>query len=167
MDGQLVSPLKAKEEPAEQAAAKRAPAPRRTRFADGALARIGLPVLAGVAFIALWELKAFHLALNLQPYQLPLPSAIARVMRDNFDILLSYAGYTLAEAILGMLLGSAIGFVVALVATAWPKWGSGSLFFVASLNAVPIVALAPIMNLWFGDGIGSRIAVVKIGRAHV
>lgn len=31
---------------------------------------------------------------------------------------------------------------------------------VAALNAVPIVALAPIMNLWFGDGIGSRAAIV-------
>lgn len=75
-------------------------------------------------------------------------------------MLLSYTGYTLTEAVLGMLVGSAIGFLIALAATAWPRWGSGSLTLVAALNAVPIVALAPIMNLWFGDGIGSRIAIV-------
>lgn len=32
----------------------------------------------------------------------------------------------------------------------------------SALNAVPIVALAPIMNNWFGDGIWSRIAVVTV-----
>lgn len=32
----------------------------------------------------------------------------------------------------------------------------------SALNAVPIVALAPIMNNWFGDGIWSRIAVVSV-----
>ncbi|MEK5434883.1 MULTISPECIES: ABC transporter permease [Paenibacillus] len=119
-----------------------------------------LPVLAGVLFLGLWEFEFFHKIFDLKKYQLPLPTAIATTMRDNFSMLLSYTGYTLTEAVLGMLVGSAIGFLIALAATAWPRWGSGSLTLVAALNAVPIVALAPIMNLWFGDGIGSRIAIV-------
>jgi len=163
MESGIATPVTAaeagKREPAAEAAK---PARGRARLSDSAAGRIGLPVAAGVLFIALWELQAFHRMLNLKVYQLPLPSAIARTMRDHFDILLSYAGYTLAEAVLGMLVGSAVGFLVALIATAWPRWGSGSLFIVASLNAVPIVALAPIMNLWFGSGMGSRIAVVAV-----
>lgn len=119
-----------------------------------------LPVLAGVLFLLLWEVQVFHRIFDLKKYQLPLPSAIAVAMRDNLSLLLSYTGYTLAEAVLGMLIGSACGFLVALAATAWPRWGGGSLTMVAALNAVPIVALAPIMNLWFGDGIGSRAAIV-------
>jgi len=163
MDGGLATPVKAAEAAQEQPAAAAAKPPgSRVRFSDSAAGRIGLPIAAGALFIALWELQAFHRLLNLRVYQLPLPSAIARTIRDNFDILLSYAGYTLAEAVLGMLIGSALGFLVALAATAWPRRGSGSLFIVASLNAVPIVALAPIMNLWFGSGIGSRIAVVAV-----
>ncbi|MCE3203820.1 ABC transporter permease [Paenibacillus sonchi] len=119
-----------------------------------------LPLLAGVLFLFLWELQVFHKLLELKKYQLPLPSAIAEAMRDNFSLLLSYTGYTLAEAVVGMLIGSACGFLIALAATAWPRWGGGGLTLVAALNAVPIVALAPIMNLWFGDGIGSRAAIV-------
>lgn len=99
-------------------------------------------------------------AVRSEKYQLPLPSAIAEAIRDNFSLLLSYTGYTLTEAVVGMLIGSACGFLIALIATAWPRWGGGSLTLVAALNAVPIVALAPIMNLWFGDGIGSRAAIV-------
>ncbi|MEC0168918.1 ABC transporter permease [Paenibacillus graminis] len=119
-----------------------------------------LPLLAGILFLFLWEFQVFHKLLDLKKYQLPLPSAIAEAMRDNFSLLLSYTGYTLAEAAAGMLIGSACGFLIALAATAWPRWGGGSLTLVAALNAVPIVALAPIMNLWFGDGIGSRAAIV-------
>lgn len=119
-----------------------------------------LPLLAGVVFLLLWEGQVFHSLFGLKKYQLPLPSAIAEAMRDNISLLLSYTGYTLAEAVLGMLLGSACGFLIALAATAWPRWGGSSLTMVAALNAVPIVALAPIMNLWFGDGIGSRAAIV-------
>ncbi|MHA6534767.1 ABC transporter permease [Paenibacillus sp. BAC0078] len=119
-----------------------------------------LPLLAGVLFLLLWELQVFHKLLDLKKYQLPLPSAIWEAMRDNFSLLLSYTGYTLSEAVVGMLIGSACGFLIALAATAWPRWGGGSLTLVVALNAVPIVALAPIMNLWFGDGIGSRAAIV-------
>lgn len=119
-----------------------------------------LPLLAGIIFLTMWELQFFHKLFDLKKYQLPLPSAIAEAMKDNFSLLLSYTGYTLSEAVLGMLVGSAFGFLIALVATAWPRWGSDSLTLVAALNAVPIVALAPIMNLWFGDGMGSRIAIV-------
>ncbi|MDU2240056.1 MAG: ABC transporter permease [Paenibacillus sp.] len=121
---------------------------------------VWLPLLAGIAFIAAWQLQGFHRLFDLKKYQLPLPSAIAEAIRENFGLLLSYTGYTLTEAALGMLAGSTLGFLVALAATAWPKWGSGSLLLTAALNAVPIVALAPIMNLWFGDGIASRAAIV-------
>lgn len=121
-----------------------------------------LPLLAGALFLALWEFQFFHQIFDLKKYQLPLPTAIFETMMDNSSLLLSYTGYTLAEAVLGMLAGSAIGFLIALVATAWPRWGGESLTVVAALNAVPIVALAPIMNLWFGDGMGSRIAIVTV-----
>ncbi|MFC5531903.1 ABC transporter permease [Cohnella yongneupensis] len=117
-------------------------------------------MLAGVAFILLWQRQAFHHLLHLRTYQLPLPSAIVDAIRENAELLASYARYTLTEAVFGMLLGSALGFALALIATAWPKWGSGGIILVAAFNAVPIVALAPIMNLWFGDGMGSRIAIV-------
>lgn len=124
--------------------------------------RIWLPLIGGLLFFVLWELQVFHLIFDLRTYQLPLPSAIGTTMLENFGTLLNYAGYTLAEAVLGMLLGSALGFAVALIATVWPRWGSGGVMIVASLNAVPIVALAPIMNLWFGDDMGSRIAIVAV-----
>lgn len=126
----------------------------------GWMIRIGLPLLAGILFILAWEKQMFHRMLDLKIYQLPLPSAIIEAVKENRELLLFYTRYTLTEAVWGMVVGSTAGYLIALVATAWPRWGAGSLLLAASLNAVPIVALAPIMNLWFGDGMGSRAAIV-------
>lgn len=126
------------------------------------ISKVLLPLLTGFLFILLWEWQVFHGIFQLRTYQLPLPSGILEAILENSEILWSYTGYTLTEAVLGMLIGSSIGYVVALFASAWPKWGAGGLTLVAALNAVPIVALAPITNLWFGDGIGSRVAIVAI-----
>lgn len=143
------------------APASNIPAPKK-RISLAFLLRIILPLAAGVLFLELWQQKAFHSLFHLQTYQLPLPSAIWEAIRGNSDLLLSYTRYTMTEAVSGMLIGSALGFLIALIATVWPRWGSGGILLVAALNAVPIVALAPIMNLWFSDGIASRIAIVAV-----
>lgn len=136
--------------------------PTVTKKSQRHIQKVALPLGAGILFILLWQLQVFHAILGLRTYQLPLPSSIVEAIFENIDILISYMGYTLSEAVLGMFLGSFLGFVLALIATAYPKWGKGGLLVVVALNAVPIVALAPIMNLWFGDGIGSRVAIVTV-----
>ncbi|WP_256762027.1 ABC transporter permease [Cohnella sp. WQ 127256] len=132
------------------------------QLAMRALKQYIMPILAGVLFIWLWQQQIFHKLFNIRLHQLPLPSRIWDTFKDNIELLLSYTRYTMTEALIGMLIGSLIGFGVATIATAWPKWGSGGLLLIAALNAVPIIALAPIMNLWFSDGLGSRIAVVTV-----
>ncbi|MDI7740640.1 ABC transporter permease [Lysinibacillus fusiformis] len=124
--------------------------------------KVIIPSIAGAVFLLLWEFQVFHGIFQLKTYQLPIPTAILGAFVENFSALISFTGYTFAEAVLGMLLGSALGFIWALIASAFPKWGRSWLMIVVALNAVPIVALAPIMNLWFGNGMGSRIAIVTI-----
>lgn len=131
-------------------------------FAVRILKQYTVPAAFGALFILLWQREWFHTLLNIKVHQLPLPTSIWKALSSNIDVLARNAGYTVAEALLGMLAGSLIGFAVALLATQWPRWGSTGLIFIAALNAVPIIALAPIMNLWFGDGLGSRVAVVTI-----
>nr|WP_243865486.1 ABC transporter permease subunit [Paenibacillus lupini] len=60
------------------------------------------------------------------------------------------------------MIGSAIGLLAAIAASFIPRAGKGAITLLAALNAVPIVALAPIMNNWFGDGVASKIALVSI-----
>lgn len=137
---------------------KAAPA-EKGRFMRQGTAAWALPLGAGLALAAIWQAGLIHAVLGLAAYQLPLPSAIFRAAADNAGLLFRSAGYTLLEAAAGIAAGTLLGWLAAAMAAAMPRWGSGALLLAASLGAVPIVALAPIMNLWLGDGLASRAAV--------
>jgi NitT/TauT family transport system permease protein len=125
-------------------------------------ARIILPTLVGLGFLAAWQLGLFHAALGLERFQLPLPSEIVQALVANRRKALLDCGVTIAGAFAGMALGSAIGFLVAIVATSFPAWGYGGLVLVSAFNSIPIVALSPIMNRWFSTGMAQKIGVVTI-----
>ncbi|WP_339298353.1 ABC transporter permease [Paenibacillus sp. FSL R5-0623] len=121
-----------------------------------------LPWGAGVLFLTLWQLRLFHWIFSLESYQLPVPSAIAASIQEDANMLFRYAMYSGTEMLGGFLLGSLLGAMAAAGASFFPTSGRAAVTVLSALNAVPIVALAPIMNNWFGDGIWSRIAVVTV-----
>ena len=116
----------------------------------------------GVAFLAVWQLGWFHALLDLAPFQLPVPTEIVDALTLNLSKTLNDCAVTVSGALVGMLLGSSLGFLVAVVATMFPKWGYGGLIVISALNAVPIVALSPIMNRWFSSGMEQKIGVVTV-----
>ncbi|MGM0882682.1 MAG: ABC transporter permease [Bacillota bacterium] len=121
-----------------------------------------LPSGFGVLFLLIWQLKGFHKLFHLEQYQLPIPSSIAVSISENVDVLWSYSLYTGSEIAGGCLAGSLLGLIAAVAASFFPRMGRGGITLMASLNAVPIVALAPVMNNWFGDGAASKIAIVSV-----
>ncbi|HCB99858.1 MAG TPA: ABC transporter permease [Ruminococcaceae bacterium] len=121
-----------------------------------------LPIAFGVMIILLWQCKVFHALLGLQTYQLPLPTDIVSALSQNFGKTLSDCIVTISGAMIGLVIGSCIGFIFAVIATWFPKWGYGSIILISAINAIPLVALSPIMNLWFKTGMGQRIGVVTI-----
>jgi len=121
-----------------------------------------LPIGVGIVFLLCWQLKLFHALFGLALYQLPLPSDIGQAVIQNWVLLFQYTEYTGTEIIGGFLAGSLLGWIVAVFCSFFPKLSTGGLALAASLNAVPIVALAPIMDNWFGDGVSSRIGVVAV-----
>jgi NitT/TauT family transport system permease protein len=136
--------------------------PKRSANKASRSAALWPPIGFGVLFIFIWQLKGFHKLFHLELYQLPIPSAIAKAIQNNSDVLWSYSLYTGSEMIGGCMIGSAIGLLAAIAASFIPRTGKGAITLLAALNAVPIVALAPIMNNWFGDGVASKIAIVSI-----
>ncbi len=123
---------------------------------------ITLPLIAGVLFLVCWQMEVFHRIFGLAVYQLPLPSNIWQAMVQNRVLLLQSTLYTGTEIVGGFFAGSLLGWLVAVGSTFFPRFSVGGMWVVASLNAVPIVALAPIMDNWLGDGISSRIGVVAV-----
>jgi len=120
------------------------------------------PLSFGIVIILSWQFGLVHLIFNLKSFQLPIPSEIVTTLAQNVSKTIEDCGVTISGALIGMIIGSFIGFMIAVVATIFPKWGYGGLVMITAFNAVPIVALSPIMNCWFTSGMEQKIAVVTV-----
>lgn len=120
------------------------------------------PLAFGALLLLAWQFGIFHRLLDLKPFQLPVPTQIGETLLTHLPKALKDCWITLSGALIGMAIGSAIGFAIAVIATIFPKWGYGGMIVVTAFNAIPIVALSPIMNCWFKTGMGQKIGVVTI-----
>lgn len=120
------------------------------------------PLGMGIAFLLFWQFGGVHAILHFKIFQLPVPSVILQTVVQNFPKMLSDTWVTVSGALTGMLIGSLFGFLVAVIATMFPKWGYPSLIIISLFNAIPIVALSPIMNRWFSNGFGQKVGVVSV-----
>ena len=107
-----------------------------------------LPVLFGVLLLVLWQTQVLHSILHTDTFTLPLPTRIVTIIADNIPTIWTNVVATLAVAVVGLVIGSCIGYLIAIIAAVFPKWGKGGLTIVAAFNAIPIVALAPVMTNW-------------------
>ncbi len=110
------------------------------------LTTILYPVLFGLLLAVLWQTQILHAILGADTFTLPLPSRIAHIIADNFPSIWENVVSTLIVAIGGLITGSVLGYLLGIVASVFPKWGSGGLTIVAAFNAIPIIAIAPILN---------------------
>lgn len=115
------------------------------------ISSILLPVLFGVLIIVLWQGQILHKFFNTDTNTLPLPSRICHIILDNIPAFSQNALYTIIVAVAGLLIGSIIGYLIAVFAATFQKWGKGGLTIVGAFNAIPIVALAPVMTNWTKD----------------
>jgi NitT/TauT family transport system permease protein len=127
------------------------------------LERWGLPLVVLTGVLAVWQSGLIHGALGLRDFQLPFPRQVAEAFADRWDILLWDAlVYTGFEAVVGLLIGGTVGFLCACLFVSVPLLRAGALPIAAALNAMPIIAVAPIAVLWLGFGQPSKIAVVAL-----
>ena len=97
-----------------------------------------------------------------QPFILPGPVAVAETLLKQGHYLLWHAGITLVEIILGLMLGSALGIATALAVNAFPAGRRYVMPVVMASQALPVFAIAPLLILWFGLGLGSKIAMATL-----
>jgi ABC-type nitrate/sulfonate/bicarbonate transport system permease component len=121
------------------------------------------PILLGIIVVALWQLGAFHAAFNLKPYTVPYPNQIVGAVGESGEDLLEHTLISVPAAIIGYLTGAILGFALgsALVRFA-PRLIRQVLPVISATNALPIVALAPVVGLFLGFGLPVKVVVVAI-----
>jgi NitT/TauT family transport system permease protein len=119
------------------------------------------PLVLGAIVIAMWQAGVFHSAFNLKPYTVPYPSAILGAIDDDGDHLLKHVLISLPAAAIGYGTGALLGFGIgsALVRFA-PRLISQLLPVISATNALPVVALAPLVGLFVGYGLPVKVIVV-------
>lgn len=127
---------------------------------DGAH-RAALRGLAGaVTLVVVWETVARGFA--LPAYTLPAVSDIFANVWTQRAGLLRAGGTTLLEALLGYGLGTSIGIGLAMLITILPWSRPGILPVLMAVNSVPVAAYSPLVLLWFGIGIASKVVMVTL-----
>lgn len=112
---------------------------------DG-LISILYPLIFGAVIFILWQTKLLNLMFGIDSNTFPIPTKINSIIIDNFPKIMLNLKVTVIVAVFGIIVGSIVGYFVAIIATVFKKWGAGGLTLCAAFNAVPIVALAPVMN---------------------
>ncbi len=110
-----------------------------------------LPVLLGALILILWQTQILHKLLHTDTYTLPLPTKIAGIFCSNIDKIGTNIVSTVSVAFIGLILGSILGYGVAVIASFFPKLGKGGLNIVGAFASIPVVAMAPVLNNWTKD----------------
>ncbi|MDP1751941.1 MAG: ABC transporter permease [Reyranella sp.] len=118
------------------------------------------PLITVVGLLLAWE--ALTWATGVPVYILPPPSRVAVALVERFDLLIEQAAWTAAEMVLGLALGLVLGAMLAVVFAASAGWRRWALPLVIISQAIPVIAIAPLLVLWLGYGMASKVAMAAL-----
>ncbi|WP_413203811.1 ABC transporter permease [Rhodospirillum sp. A1_3_36] len=118
----------------------------------------GLLVIA--ALLTLWQ-GAYHMA-GERAYLLPSPWMTLTTLIDRWDLIARHAWVTAVEILLGLGLGALLGGTAALVIALSPLARRMLLPLLVVSQAVPVFAIAPLLVLWLGYGMASKVGMATL-----
>jgi NitT/TauT family transport system permease protein len=127
--------------------------------ASGAIARWWPVVAAFVAFVLAW--KAVVVVGALPAFILPAPEQVAgRFLTAWTDgTMAPHAWTTIVEVALGFVVGAGAGLLAGYALARWRTVERVASPYLVAAQAVPILALAPLLALWFGPGLLAKVVI--------
>jgi NitT/TauT family transport system permease protein len=124
--------------------------------------RLAAAGVSALAFVALWKLIV--VVGGYPEYILPTPEAVASrgVQAVATGVLWDHTAATLVEVILGFALGAtaAVADGIGLAKSVLVERALSP--YIVAAQAVPILALAPLLDIWFGGGLMARVAICAL-----
>jgi len=105
--------------------------------------------------LQIWPLDAFRL---------PSPGLVFQRFGDKLadGSLLRHTWYTLQEVLLGLLLGSAAATLLGYLLSRSPLLERLLSPYLVASQAIPLVAIAPLLVIWFGPGMFSKVLICAL-----
>lgn len=140
--------------------ARAAPA-RQPRTAPGRRGEgILVPAVILLAVLAAWE--ALTRLRDIKAYVLPSPSLIVRRLSTDWPTLVFHFQVTLLEMLLGFGLAFVVAMTLGVLIAHSPAIRRGLYPFVIASQTVPVIAIAPVLIIWFGYNILPRVLVTAL-----
>lgn len=124
------------------------------------LERLFPPLVSLVAFLTLWQ--TIIVVAQLKPFILPSPLGVIQAAIDRSESLLSAAWFTFQASfvafVIVIVLGTAISFLLSS-----SKFIEKALYpYAVMLQSTPVIAIAPIIIIWFNIGFASIVTISVI-----
>ena len=110
--------------------------------------------------LAIWQ--ALVIVTGSPPFILPSPWRVAQALFDNRVIIAENAWITILEVMAGLVLGTLLGVLTAIQLASSKTTERLMMPILVFTQAVPVFALAPVLTLWFGYGIASKIVMTVL-----
>ncbi len=113
-----------------------------------------------IALLAFWEL--YVRAGQISPRILPAPTAVVQALIDNWNIISVHTLQTLLETVLGMVAAILLGLFLAVLLDV-STWVRRAVYpLLVTSQTIPMIALAPLMLIWFGFSLEPKVIVVTL-----
>lgn len=128
--------------------------------------RLLAPAIVLALLLGAWQLAAkwgvLADTLSLKPYLVPAPSDIASSLWSDRSLLADQGWVTLREILIGFGLSVILGTAFALVLHLSETLRRAFYPLIVASQTVPIIVVAPILVVWFGYGIGPKLAIIAL-----
>lgn len=117
-------------------------------------------ISAIVLFLLVWEVAVWFW--SVEKWILPAPSLIVHTFMNTWHLLPEHIWMTTTEAVLGFLLGITVALVIAFIIDFSPFLRKSFYPILLFSQTIPIIAIAPLLIIWFGYGILPKVLVVAL-----
>jgi len=113
-----------------------------------------------ILILGFWQFLSYK---KLVPeYMLPSPISVGKAFIKDFWVLLEHSKISLSEAFLGLGLGLTLSFILAVLMDSFKILRKTIYPLLVITQTVPVVAIAPLLVLWFGYGILPKVVLVLL-----
>lgn len=122
--------------------------------------RVLVPTITIVCLLVVWQLVV---VCGLVPnFMLPSPTQVVAALVGDFGLLMQHSVTTLVESALGLVIGVAVGFAVAVLMDRFEGVSLALDPLVTISQTIPTVAIAPLLVLWMGYGLAPKVVLIVI-----